>query len=196
MAIHSADGADPRTILTSRAESAELLWPAPDTLILASKRSDRSGTDLTAVSTEGDLLPFMTNRESLEFIWSRDGRYLLFSYFVPGSGVGLWYRDMSTGAEVPLGLATGARKCAWHPAGLSVTCGIPSKTSLVNGVSSAMTATLDDIVTLDIAEGKEHRSYVARQGVFLGVIDPLVSSSGNHFVFTNLFDKKAYSLEL
>lgn len=201
--ISDNDGLNPRKLMTTRAQEVRLDWPVKEALSMASRRPDRAGTDLSAVALDGSLTVMMLNRENLEYSWSPDGTRLLYSYFTPEQGISLWYREAGSGLDVPLGLATSARKCAWHGNTMVVTCGVPAKSSLGRDVPAGHSATVDDIVTLDMTTGEQNRLYggtslpTGQAGTALiGVIEPLVSSSGDYFVFTNVFDRRLYLFPL
>ncbi|MEK7638094.1 MAG: hypothetical protein AAB375_01570 [Patescibacteria group bacterium] len=194
--ISDSDGSNPRTLITTRAQEVRLNWPVKDTLSMASRRPDRTGTDLSIIDLDGTLTIMMSNRENLEYVWSPDGTHLLYSYFTPEQGVSLWYREAGSRLDVPLGLATSARKCAWHDNTMTITCGVPAKNSLGRDVPADRSATVDDIATLDMSTGEQSRLYGGTGATLIGVIEPLVSSSGNYFVFTNLFDQRLYLFPL
>ncbi len=194
--ISAHDGTDPRKLMTTRAQEIRLYWPIKNALSMASRRPDRPGTDLSAVDLEGALTVMMSNRENLEYLWSPDGTRLLYSYFTPEQGVSLWYREAGSGLDISLGLSTSARKCAWHGTAMIITCGVPAKNSLSRDVPADRSATVDDIVTLDMSTGEQNRLYGGTSATLIGVIDPLVSSSEDYFVFTNLFDQRLYLFPL
>lgn len=194
--IGDSDGSNPRRLMTTRAQEVRLDWPIKDALSMASRRPDRAGTDLSAVDLDGALTVMMSNRENLEYAWSPDGTRLLYSYFTAEQGVSLWYREAGSGLDAPLGLATSASKCAWHDNTMVITCGVPAKSSLGRDVPADRSATVDDIVTLDMSTGEQNRRYGGTSATLIGVIEPLVSSSGNYFVFTNLFDQRLYLFPL
>jgi dipeptidyl aminopeptidase/acylaminoacyl peptidase len=194
--ISDIDGAQPHKIIDTRIADAELSWPLADTLVLVSRHAGGPGRDMTVIGADGSLAPLLSNISNLEYAWSRDGSKLLYSYFDQSGGVRLWYMDVSQHTPVSLGLATSASKCAWHNDNTEITCGVPSNTALAHDVSAADSATLDDIITLHILTGEQTKQYSIQKGVYIGVIDPVISSSGSFFVFTNLFDQKLYSLPL
>jgi len=194
--ISDSDGANPRSVMTTRAQEARLDWPVKSALAMASRRPDRAGTDLSVVGLDGTLTMLMSNRENLEFAWSPDGTRLLYSYFTPEQGVSLWYHEIASDVDVPLGIATSAAKCAWHHAAFIITCGVPAKSSLGRDVPAERSATVDDIVTLNIDTGEQSRLYGGTSTTLVGVIEPMVSTSENYFVFTNVFDRKLYVFPL
>jgi hypothetical protein len=196
LSVADTDGTSPRKVIDTRAESAELSWPLENTVVLTSRRTDRAGTDMTAIGLDGMLTPIMSARENLEYVWSPDGSRLLFSYFVPGKGITLWYRTLASAAEIPLGVSTAAGKCAWRPDGTGVVCGIPASTSLARDVPSSKTATSDDIASIDLLSGDQRVLYSAKRGSPFGISGALVSSSGSFFVFTNIFDRHLYAVEM
>lgn len=194
--VADSDGSAPRRILMTRMSDVQLSWPSAELLALSSRRPDRTGWELTFVRMDGTLEVMLSGRENLEYTWSRDGSKLLFSFFLPGEGVALWYHDIGQAVDVPLGLSTSAKKCAWHPSGSVVTCGVPSKNNLSQDVPADRVATTDDIITLDISSGMQTTNYTAQTGTLLGVINPLISSSGRYVAFPNMFDNRLYFLEL
>jgi WD40 repeat protein len=194
--VSATDGASPRMILETRAQDAQIAWQNNSSISLLSKRTDRPGTDLSVVDMEGNLSIILSGRENLEYRWSPDGTLVLFSYFTSNQGVSLWVTDARGLQDVPLGIASSAQKCAWHSDNRTITCGIPARTTLTRDVAADKTATLDDIATIDIGTGLRSDQYASSRDTLLGVIDPLLSSSQNYFVFTNLFDGRLYSLPL
>ena len=194
--IGAVDGTSAQKILKTRVDEPQLSWPQKNALSLVSRRADRPGFDLSLVGTDGTLVPVLTNKENLEAVWSPDASRLLYSFFTPDVGVSLWVHDATTGVDAPLGLPTSAEKCAWHPDGAHITCGVPVQSSLTRDVPADHTATIDDIVTLDLVTGDQHRLYGGTSASLISVIDPLVSSSGSSLVFTNLFDQRLYVLSL
>ncbi len=195
--VAEPDGTNDRQILATRATDVRLDWPSVDTLALSSRRLDRTSRDLAIVRMDGALEVLIPNRENLEYTWSRDGSKLLFSYYIPGKGVSLWYRDLARNSgDMRLDLATSARKCAWHSDGKTVTCGVPTSDNLSGDVPADRVATTDDIVTLDLGSGRHIKLFAAKSGSLIGVIDPLISSSGRYLVFPNVFDQRLYVFEL
>jgi Tol biopolymer transport system component len=192
--VGNTDGTDARKILDTRVQNPVLDWPAANALVLTSQNPTR-GYDMSTIGLDGTLTVLMSGRENLEHVWSRSGRYLLFSYFT-GTGVQLSYLDVTAGTVVPLGVATSAAKCAWAPVEQSVVCGIPANASLSRDTPADKTATLDDITVISLADGAQTKLYSAQKNTLLGVGDSLVSSSGGYFVFLNLFDRKPYALPL
>lgn len=190
------DGSQQIQRLTTRIEESSLSWRTNDELVLISRRSDRAGYDLSLLPPNGVLNTLITNKENLETSWSPDGNYLLYSYFAPEGGVSLWLRSIRTGEEVSLGIYTSAKKCAWHPIDIAVTCGIPMRKSLSRDVAADRTATIDDVYTYDFEENTLRLVYAGVSSALIGVTEPLISSSGTYFVFTNMFDSRLYVLPL
>lgn len=194
--VSAVDGSYPKKLLTTRAENIQLDWPRNNAIIMTSQRPDRQGKDLSSIDLHGNLTPLIADRENLEYSWSPDGLHLLFSYFSPEQEISLWYRDISSGADVPLDLATSAKKCAWHTTGTSITCGIPAKNTLTHDIPADHTATIDDIVTLDLLSGQQQRLYAGTRAKLIGIIDPINSSDDRFFIFSNLFDQRLFMLPL
>jgi Tol biopolymer transport system component len=194
--VSDDDGSNPRKLLTTRAQDVHLYWPVKDGIALSSRRADRTGSDLSMIDLQGALAIVMTDRDNLEYVWSPDGTHLLYSYYTENDGTTLHVRDMATGYDSLLGLATSARKCAWHGNTLVITCGVPANNSLSGPIPADRSSTIDDIVTLDMTTGLQTRLYSGVSTNLIGVIDPMVSSSEGYFVFTNLFDQRLYSFPL
>ena len=194
LSVSAVDGTGPLPLLTTRIQEPKISWRSSDELALISKRSDRPGYDLTLIDAGGALRPLLSNKEGLEALWSSDGDLLLYSFFSADTGISLWLRSLQTGKEVALGVYTSAHKCAWHPVGRVVTCGIPMKKSLTRDVSSSQTATIDDIYTYDFDENTLRLNYSGTSSSLIGITNPLISSSGAYFVFTNMFDSRLYAL--
>lgn len=194
--VAGADGSDRRSVLTTRVQEPQLAWRTADSLSLISRRTDRPGYDLSLVDMKGVLTQVLSNKENLDIAWSPDGKYLLYSYFSSESGTALWLRDISSGAEAPLGLSTSAGKCSWHRSSTAITCGVPMQSSLSRDVPADQTATIDDIFTYDLYNNVLEKIYSGVKGTLIGVTEPLVSSSGEYLVFTNMFDGRLYLLPL
>jgi hypothetical protein len=195
--ISEVHGTPVNRILRIRASDTEISWPQQELLALTSRRPDRSGTDLTLMKLDGtELENIISNRENLEYRWSPDGHHLLFSYFIPGSGISLWHLDLVQRAQARLGLPTSARKCAWHSDNETITCGIPSDENLPGDIPADQVATTDTVATIHLPTSVQTTNYTAQKGVLVGVIDPVVSSSGTYVVFPNIFDRRLYYLEL
>lgn len=192
--VSAVDGTNPVDILTTRIGEPQIAWRNFNELAITSRRADRPGYDLTLVDENGALRTLLSNKEGLETAWSPDGNYLLYSFFSPDMGVSLWLRSVQTNEEVNLGIYTSAHKCAWHPVGLAITCGVPIKKSLTRDVPAAQTATVDDVYTYDFDNNTLRLNYGGTNSSLIGVTEPLVSSSGNYFVFTNMFDSRLYVL--
>lgn len=194
--ISAIDGSAPAIVLSTRIEEPRVSWKDNSTVALTSRRTEKMGRDLSLVDEKGAFTVLLTGKENLETLWSPDGTYLLYSYFVPEKGISLWLRSAATGQEIDLGVETSAKKCAWHSLGLVVTCGVPMKKSLARDVSSDETATIDDIVTFDFDNTVVRQVYSGANSSLIGVTEPLLSSSDSYFVFTNIFDRRLYMLPL
>ncbi len=193
--IGSADGSDARKVLAVRATDVLLSWPGKDLLFFSSRRPDGNSSDLSSLTPDGKLSAVLSNKVNLEYTWSRDGGKLLFSYFTE-QGLELWYADMRTGTVLPLSASTAARKCAWTPDSSAVVCGIPPEGTLTSDIPSERISTRDDITVIDVLSGNQTKVYATQKGAFVGVTEPLVSSSGAFFVFVNAFDHRLYRLPL
>lgn len=194
--ITTLDGVAERHILSTRASTAQLSWPQKDFLALASRRPDRSGTDVTLIRLDGTLEALFSDLENLEYTWSSDGQKLLFSSFLPGAGISLGYLDLGQRTKTVLPLRTSASKCAWHADSSAITCGVPGGNSLPGDIPADRVATTDDIVTIDLVTGTQTKNHSAQAGTLLGVIHPVMSSSGNFLVFSNIFDQRLHYLEI
>lgn len=194
--IADSSGENGATILATRTESAVVQWIDDSTLALLTQRPDRPGRDLSLVDQRGKITTILTNRENLETTWSPDGTQALISYFTPETGISLWHYRISSGESTPLAIETSAAKCAWATDSMSITCGVPMQNTLTRDVPADRTATVDHIETLDFTSGERTRNYTGVQGTLLGVTAPLMSSSGDYFVFTNMFDSRLYALPL
>jgi Tol biopolymer transport system component len=190
------NGENPQKLLTTRAEDIELSWATNDTIAMKSRRPDRVGTDLTLINSRGDISAVLSNRENLEYTWSPDGSLLLYSYFTSKEGVALWYRNLKTGLDIPVGLPTSAKKCAWHATGDSITCGVPQNSSLSGNAPAQQSSTIDTIVSLNLITGDQVEHYVGSRAALIGVLNPVISSSEKYFVFKNVFDRRLYLLPL
>jgi hypothetical protein len=194
--IADATGASPDIVLKTRASSARLSWSSrSDSVVMASRRTDRAGWDLTAVGLTGEITPILTNKENLEYLWAPDGRSFIYSYFVPDQGIELFWHNPATGDDLPLSVATSARKCAWLPTGDGLVCGIPSKTALSRDVPADRMATTDDLVRVALF-GASTVLYKVPAQTLLGIIDPVITPSGDFFAFQNLFDQRLYTYDL
>lgn len=194
--VGGSDGTESREILTTRSNSSIIEWPKKDFISLLTQRTGSVGRDLSLVNLDGTLRILLSNRDNLEHVWSPSGQKLLFSYFVTGKGVQLLYLDITLGAPIFLNIATSAAKCAWQPDEQGIVCGVPASDSLTRDISADKTATLDAISQIDLVSGAINKLYSPQKGVLLGVGESLVSSSGNYFVFRNLFDQRLYVLTI
>lgn len=196
LVVADPDGAAARVLMPTRAEEAELVWPRHDHVAMVTRREPRNGSDLTLISLDGTLRTLMTGAENLETAWSPDGRMLLYSSYRDGQGIVLRLLDVDNGDDISLGLATSAAKCAWHPNGRAITCGVPHGSSLARDIPAANMATTDDVISVDLESGGQTVVAGAGGGALVGVIEPLVVASGRYFAFVNLFDRKLHYLEL
>ena len=191
-----ADGSARHPLLQTRISEDSLSWPADERLALVSRRPDQNGWDLSLVGMNGALTPVLTDRENLATQWSRDGSQLLYSAFITTQGIELFLRTITTGEDIPLGIATSADKCAWTPDGTRIVCGVPTHSSLTGDVPASKTATVDTIISFDLTTGAQQTVWTPPSGTLMGVIDPVITSSGRAFAFTNLFDHRLYSVSL
>lgn len=194
--VTDIDGSAAHKLLPTRAQGARLSWLGNNLLLLLSRDSTTDSTDMTAVSMTGDLQVIEVNRPSLQYVASPDHSHLLVSYTGSDGSISLLERSVNENADVPLGVATSADKCAWGPDGTFVVCGVPHTGQISSAAPADHTATNDDIIRLDLRTGDRAVLYQAQQKSPVGVIRPLVSSSGTFLVFTNIFDSKLYELEL
>lgn len=190
------DGTNTSLALSTRALDVMLSWPSNDTLIVALRRSLDGSRDLLEVHSDGTIVPLLTRMQNLETSWSRDGAWLLYSYYLDGSGVSLRLRSMSDGSDVDTGLLTSAAKCAWATDSTAFVCGVPSSAALTKDVPAELTATNDSIVLTSRDSREQTILYRSMERPLLSVSRPFISSSGAFFVFSNLFDKKLYSFPL
>lgn len=193
--VGSIDGSGAQTILKTRAQDAHLTWPTPDFIFMISRKSDARGSDLSTITMGGTLSVVIENKENLEYQFSPDGSKLLYSYFAPGEAVSLWYRS-GDGTTAAVGVSTSAQKCAWHDNNSIITCGVPTRSSLTRDIPSEKSATIDDVISIDLLTGQQSSLYIGSHSSLFSVIRPLLSSSQKTFVFTNLFDQKLYMLSL
>jgi hypothetical protein len=194
--VSAADGSDARKILATRMKVVTISWPMKDSLAVVSQKAGNTAKDLSFVGLDGSLRVMLSGRENLEYKLPRSNKIMLFSFYDQGKGIQLWIVDMDTENAVALNVQTSAAKCAWTPDESAVICGIPQKDALVSDVAANDTATVDDIVRIDITTGEQTTLYKAQKDALMSVSDPLISSSGNYFVFRNLFDQRLYSFEM
>lgn len=193
--IANTDGTEPRKIFSTRSQAVSLEWPTENTLALLTKREDTAGRDLALIDTSGAFKILLKNQENLEYFWSRDGKRILFSFFAPNQDIQLAYMDLPSETIYPLSTRTSASKCAFTPDINTVVCGVPT-TPLPRDIEAEKTATLDDIVSIDIISDTLTKISTATKSTLISVSDPLISSSGNYITFTNLFDRRLYKLDL
>lgn len=195
--VGNADGTAEHAILQTRIDEGSIAWQDSGHLSLLSRRPDRAGWDLTLIAMDGTLTPLLSGQENLAYRWSRDGTKLLYSSFISQKGIELFMLDMANpSVPVSVGLATSADKCAWSPDGLSVVCGVPTGTGLSQDIPAAKTATTDAITMFGVRDGTLVNVWTPKERTLIGVIDPLISSSGDYFVFPNLFDRDLYTVSL
>ncbi len=120
--ISQPDGSSFKKILSSRLENAEVYWPSDD--LLAFKIEVTGGSELYSLSKAGEIKKILDSRDGLEVNWSKDGSRVLFSQKT-GSGIDLFYKDISSESETPLNVATSASKCDWSIDDKTVVCGVP-----------------------------------------------------------------------
>ncbi len=190
------DGSESRTLLETRAQNIALSWPVGDTLIMISQHVGRPGKDMTAIHQDGSLSLLLENRDGLAVTWSHSGAQGLISWFAADQRIALAYYVRVSGTEIPLPLATDATKCAWQMDDHHIVCGVPGTSQLVSGISADRTATVDAIISLDTLSDSQQALYTPHSGAHIGIIDPVISSSGRSFIFTNLFDHTLYTLDM
>ncbi len=120
--ISQPDGSSFKNILPNRLENAEVYWPS-DNLIYF-KTDTPNGSELYGLSIAGELNKILDAQNELEVKWSKDGSQLLFSQKTD-SGLGLFYKNISSDTEIPLNIATDASKCDWSIDGKTIVCGVP-----------------------------------------------------------------------
>lgn len=189
-------GSHRKELLKLRAINPEVVWANDRVISIIQDDASGESQSLFVVSLDGTILPLVEHRKNLAITWSPDGTSLLISSADTNNQVSLSYVDLSSRIEIPLGMPTSADKCAWHHDGHTITCGIPSNTHLSATTSAERTATIDDLVTLDIRTSKSTRFYSANPDRLIGVFQPLVSASDRYLVFSNIFDQRLYSIEL
>ncbi len=119
--LSQPDGSSFKKLLPSRLENAEVYWPSDD--LLSFKTNVVDGSELYSLSKTREVKQILDARSGLEVKWSKDGSRVLFSQQTD-SGVGLFYKDISSGAETPLNVATNASKCDWSIDSKTVVCGV------------------------------------------------------------------------
>jgi hypothetical protein len=192
----NADGSDSSVLLSTRALDIGLAWPAKDRIAVTLRRNPDGARDLLELHPDGTIVPLFTGMQNLETSWSRDGSWLLYSYYREEDGTALRVHSVSDGTDVDTGLLTSAAKCAWMSDGLSFVCGVPSSAALSGDVPAELTATNDSVVRVIRDSLEQAALYRAQSRPLLSVSRPFISSSGAFFVFSNLFDKKLYSFPL
>ena len=190
------DGTNASVLLSTRAVDVGLTWPAQDRIAVTLRRNPDGARDLLELDLDGSIVPLFTGMQNLETSWSRDGSWLLYSYYRDADGVTLRMHSISDGTDVDTGLKTSAAKCAWASDGLSFVCGVPSSAALTGDVPAELTATNDSVVLAARDSLEQTTLYRAQSRPLLSVSRPFISSSGAFFVFTNLFDRKLYSFPL
>jgi len=120
--ISQPDGSSSKKLLASRLENAEVYWPSDNLLAFSTNTAD--GAELYSLSEAGDIRKILELSAGFEIKWSKDGSKILFSQKV-GSGIGLFYKDISSDTEIPLNVATYASKCVWSIDDKTIVCGVP-----------------------------------------------------------------------
>ncbi|MDO8496459.1 MAG: hypothetical protein Q7S43_03320 [bacterium] len=119
--ISEPDGSSFKNILPSRLENAEVYWPSGN--LLSFKIEVAGGSELYSLSKTGEIKKILDSRDRLEVKWSGDGSKVLFSQQTD-SGLGLFYKDISSESETPHNIATSESKCDWGIDGKSIVCGV------------------------------------------------------------------------
>ncbi len=120
--ISQPDGSSFKKLLPSRLENAEVYWPS-DNLIYF-KTDTGNGSELYSLSVAREVNKILDSKDGLEVKWSGDGSRILFSQKTE-LGIGLFYKDLSSGSETPLNVSTSALKCDWGIDGKTIVCGVP-----------------------------------------------------------------------
>ncbi len=124
--ISQPDGSSFKKLLPTRLENAEIYWPSDNLLAFKTETADSS--ELYSLSKAGEIKKILDSRDGLEVKWSKDGSRFLFSQKTE-SGVGLFYKDVSSESEMSLNISTSASKCDWGIDGKSVVCGVPQSSA-------------------------------------------------------------------
>lgn len=176
--ISQPDGNSSKQLLPSRLESAEIYWPSDN--LLAFKTDSAVGSELYSLSKTGEIKKILDPRDKLEVKWSKDGSKILFSQQTE-SGIGLFYKEVSSESETPLNISTSASKCDWGIDGKTVVCGVPKSSASgdefyeigINGVKKLLSSSTSRINTAEL---------------FLSGLD-------DHVVILNGLDNKLYMLK-
>jgi hypothetical protein len=124
--ISQPDGSSFKKLLPSRLENAEIYWSSDN--LLTFKVGVTGGFELYSLSRDGEIQKILGTKGELEIKWSSDGSRILFSQQTE-SGIGLFYKDVSSKSETPLNVATDASKCAWSIDSKTVVCGVPGSST-------------------------------------------------------------------
>ncbi len=124
--ISQPDGSSFKTLLPSRLDNADVYWPSDN--FLSFKIEVPGGSELYSLSKTGDIKKILDTKDGLEVKWSSDGSRVLFSQET-GSGIGLFYKDVSSETETPLNVSTSASKCDWSIDSKTVVCGVPGSSA-------------------------------------------------------------------
>lgn len=190
------DGTDARRVLSVRSLDTHLAWRDSATIAVTLRQGSDNTQDLVLLSEDGSFEPLLTGLRNLETVWSRDGAWLLYSYYDEARGTVLRLLDADDGTEQAVGLRTSAAKCAWAPNGASFVCGVPASDAFTADVPADLTATNDSLVVVDRGTLEQAVRYPSSPRPLLSVSRPLVSSSGSFVVFTNLYDRRLYLFPL
>ncbi len=176
--ISKSDGSSFKNILTSRLENAEVYWPSDNLIYFKTDTVD--GSELYSLSTTGELNKVLDARDGLDIKWSKDGSRLLFSQKTePGDG--LFYKNIPSGDETPLNVATSASKCDWSIEGESMVCGVPRSSG--SG---------DEIYEIGLDGTKK---LISSPTSTLNTAELFLSGLDDYVVILNSLDSKLYALK-
>ncbi len=176
--ISQPDGSSSKKIFSSRLENAEIYWPSDELLAFRIEVAD--GSELYSLSKAGEIKKMLDSRDGLEIKWSKDGSRLLFSQKTE-SGIGLFYKDVSSESEIPLNVSTSTSKCDWSIDGKTVVCGIPGSS-----------ASGDEIYEIGLDGTKKLLSSPTTR---IDIAELFLSGLDDYVVILNSLDSKLYVLK-
>lgn len=194
--VAGRDGTYPYSLLRTRASSIAVSWPQEGVVAFASQRLDRSGKDVTLINlATKELSPLLEDQKNLEYVWAPSGAYLLFSTS-RDSNLSLMILNIAARTTFTVPLVTGAEKCAWLPDESGLVCGVPRQQSLPADIPSREISTNDSLVLFDFMTGLSRVLWEGTVNSPVSMYRPQVTADGSLITFTNLFDKKRYSLTI